>query len=511
MAEWQEIGQDQWVAREEARQQQDAAGRLARVRRAWQQLDDRLKLLIVVLAAGLFPLLAHGGYVMRVAGLTGLYMILAMGLNVVAGFAGLLDLGYVAFYGLGAYVYAFLASPQFDLHWPFWLVLLLVVLGMALLGRLLGSPSLRLRGDYLAIVTLGFAQIASLLFLNLDRIDLPFLHMAEPVNLTGGPNGIIHIDDLRLFGITIKTPLGYYYAILLGAALVFLAVYHLDRSRTGRAWRAIREDELAAQTMGVDVRRFKLLAFSVGAAIAGVAGVLFAAWQGAVFPSNFNVAVLIMLYAMVVLGGVGHIWGPVSGALILSVLPEVLQKPELARLVFYGVLILAIAWFSRRARQPTSTPRTSARHASTRHASARRALALLGSVILLGIVLKVGLSALQPGWFVQPALPPSIARSIWGPPVKVLNLWMLHPQQSRVVGNVVFLLALFLLLGVLASKGTTRTLLTVPALYALAFAWETRLVQEPSVTRMLILGVLLVVMMNYRPQGLFGKTWVDKQ
>jgi ABC-type branched-subunit amino acid transport system permease subunit len=491
MSEWQEFGQDQWVAREEARQQEDKAGRLARARRVWQRLDDRLKLLIVVLAAGLFPLLSHDGYVMRVAGLTGLYMILAMGLNVVAGFAGLLDLGYVAFYGLGAYAYALLASPQFDAHWPFWLVLPLVVLGVALLGRLLGSPSLRLRGDYLAIVTLGFGQIASLLFLNLDRIDLPFLRLAEPVNLTGGPNGIIHVDDLRLFGITIKTPLGYYYTILLGAALVFLAVCHLDRSRTGRAWRAIREDELAAQTMGVDVHRFKLLAFSVGAAIAGMAGVLFAAWQGAVFPSNFNVAVLIILYAMVVLGGVGNIWGPVSGALILSILPEVLQKPELARLVFYGVFILAVAWFSRRSR--------------------RRGLALLGSVILLGIVLKVALTAVQPGWFVQPALPPSIVRSIWGPLVKALNLWMLHPQQSRIVGNVVFVLALFLLLGVLTSKGSTRTVLTVPALYALAFAWETRLVDEPSVTRMLILGVLLVMMMNYRPQGLFGKTWVYKQ
>jgi len=505
MSDWQEFGQDQWVAqeaaREEARQEEKEPGRFARARRAWQRLDDRLKLLIVVLAVCLLPALAHGGYVMRVAGLTGLYMILAMGLNVVAGLTGLLDLGYVAFYGLGAYAYALLASPQFEAHWPVWLVLPLVVLGMALLGRLLGSPSLRLRGDYLAIVTLGFGQIASLLFLNLDRIELPFLGLAEPVNLTGGPNGIIHVDDLRLFGMTIKSPLAYYFAILLGVALVFLAVYHLDRSPTGRAWRAIREDELAAQTMGVDVRRFKLLAFSVGAAIAGMAGVLFAAWQGAVFPSNFSVSTLVILYAMVVLGGAGSIWGPVCGALILSILPEVLQQPELARLVFYGALLLAVVWSSRRSRRPASTGRAPSGHA----------LALLGSVILLGIVLKVALTALEPGWFVQPDLPLSVARSIWGPPVQVLNLWMLHPQESRTVGNVVFVLAVFLLLGVLTSKGTTRALLTVPALYALAFAWETRLVDEPSVTRMLILGVLLVMMMSLRPQGLFGKTWVYKQ
>ena len=499
MSEQQEIGQDQWVAREEARQQAQASGtgKLARARLAWQRLDARLKLLILVLAAGLLPLVAHDGYVMRVAGLTGLYMVLAMGLNVVAGFAGLLDLGYVAFYGLGAYSYALLASPQFDLHWPFWLVLPLVILSMALLGRLLGWPSLRLRGDYLAIVTLGFGQIASLLFLNLDRVYLPFLALDEPLNLTGGPNGITRIDDLRLLGYTLKSPLHYYYAILVAAALVFLAVYHLDRSRTGRAWRAIREDELAAQAMGVNVHRFKLLAFSVGAAIAGMAGVLFAAWQGAVFPSNFSVAVLIMLYASVVLGGVGSIWGPVCGVLILSILPEVLQKPEMARLVFYGALILSLVWLSRRSR--------------VRDRTMLAGLAVLGGVILLGIALKVGLTALQPAWFVQPTIPPSVARSVWGPAVKVLNLWMVFPQQSRAVGNVAFLLALFLLLGVWASKGTMRVMLAVPALYALAFAWETRLVQEPSVTRMMILGALLVVMMNLRPQGLFGKAWVYRQ
>ena len=127
------------------------------------------------------------------------------------------------------------------------------------------------------------------------------------------------------------------------------------------------------------------------------------------------------------------------------------------------------------------------------------------------LVLKLAFVTLRPDWFVQPALPPSVARSVWGPLVKAIHLWMLYPQQGRTAGNVAFLFALALLLGTLTSKGKTRTVLTVPALYALAFAWETRLVEEPSVTRMLILGVLLVVMMNYRPQGLFGKTWVYKQ
>ncbi len=490
--DWEQFGKDEWAAQEEARLgEAEAAGRLSfRLRRAWKGVDSRLKMLAALAVASMVPLLVHNSYLLRVAGLTGLYIMLSLGLNVVAGFAGLLDLGYVAFYGLGAYTYALLASPQFHQHWPFWLILPLVILVTALFGRLLGSPSLRLRGDYLAIVTLGFGQIASLLFLNLDRVSLPFLHLDRPLNITGGPNGIINVDDIRILGHTVETVSGYYYLILIFVALVFLVVFHLDRSRIGRAWRAIREDELAAQSMGVDVRRLKLLAFSAGAAIAGTAGVLFAAWQGAVFPSNFDVSILIILYSMVVLGGVGSIWGAVSGALILSVLPELLRSPEVARLIFYGALILAVLGLWRRARM--------------------RGLALLGSVGVLGIALKVTLTALRPAWFLQPELKVSVARSTFAPLMKALNWWMLFPRESRGVGNAAFVLALFLLLGVLRLKGTARYVLLVPGLYTLAFVWETRLVEEPSVTRMLIFGALLVLTMNYRPQGLFGERWVQK-
>ncbi|MFQ5812238.1 MAG: branched-chain amino acid ABC transporter permease [Anaerolineae bacterium] len=490
--EREQFGEDEWAAREEARRREaEAAGRLSfRLRRVWKGVDSRLKMLLALAAASTLPLLVHNPYLMRVAGLTGLYIMLSLGLNVVAGFTGLLDLGYVAFYGLGAYAYALLASPQFHQHWPFWLILPLVVFVTALLGRLLGSPSLRLRGDYLAIVTLGFGQIANLLFLNLDRVRLPFLHLEKPLNITGGPNGIINVDDIRILGHTVETVTGYYYLILAFVALIFLVVFHLDRSRTGRAWRAVREDELAAQTMGVDVHRLKLLAFSVGAAIAGTAGVLFAAWQGAVFPTNFDVMILIILYAMVVLGGVGSIWGAISGALILSVLPELLRSPEVARLIFYGALVLAVMGLLRRAKM--------------------RGLALLGSVGALGLALKVTLTVLRPEWFLQPELKVSVARSAFAPLVKALNWWMLFPRQSRSIGNVTFVLALFLLLGVLRLKGTARYILLVPTLYTLAFVWETRLVEEPSVTRMLIFGALLVLMMNYRPQGLFGERWVQK-
>ena len=233
-----------------------------------------------------------------------------------------------------------------------------------------------------------------------------------------------------------------------------------------------------------------MLAFSVGAAIAGTAGALFAAWQGAVFPSNFDVGILIILYSMVVLGGVGSIWGAVSGAVILSVLPELLRSPEVARLIFYGALILAVMGLSRRAKM--------------------RGLALLGSVGVLGIALKVTLTALRPEWFLQPELKLSVARSTFAPLMKALNWWILFPRESRGVGNVAFVLVLFVLLGVRRLKGTARYILLVPGLYTLAFVWETRLVEEPSVTRMLIFGVLLVIVMNYRPQGLLGERWVQK-
>ena len=483
------FGSDEWVARE-ARRLRDAetSSPWHRLHLAWERIDARQRLLLLLVLCALLPLATHDLYLLRVAGLTGLYVILAMGLNVVAGLAGLLDLGYVAFYGVGAYLCAFLASPHFDQHWPFVVILPLATLVTALLGLLLGLPSLRLRGDYLAIVTLGFGQIASVLFLNLDRVNLPFLGLDRPLNITGGPNGIIRIDDIKLLGLTIKTPTDYYYLILLFVGLVFVALYHLDRSRIGRAWRAIREDELAAQAMGVDIRRLKLLAFVVGAAIAGMTGVLFATWQGAVFPPNFEVSMLIILYSMVVLGGVGSLWGALTGAVALSIFPELLRSPELARVIFY--LLLCLALLARKTR--------------------KRGLAALGGIILLGVALKLILPRLYPTWFVVPSLKPSVARSLYGPLMRMLNAWMLFPKEARMVGNVTFVITLGLLLAVVRFKGRARPIVLVPALYGLAFIWETRLAQEPSTTRMLILGALLVLAMNYRPQGLFGQQWVQR-
>jgi branched-chain amino acid transport system permease protein len=266
-------------------------------------------------------------------------VLLALGLNVVVGYAGLLDLGYVAFYAVGSYLFGLLASGHLTstfpaiaamfpegLHAPIWLVIPLGAAVAGLAGVMLGAPTLRLRGDYLAIVTLGFGEIIRVFLNNLD----------QPVNITNGPKGIGPIDSMKLFGydfgqkhtilgVEIPTVTNYYYLFL---ALVIASVvicYRLERSRIGRAWMAIREDEIAAKAMGINTRNMKLLAFGMGASFGGVAGVMFSTYQSFVTPEAFSLQESVMIVAMVVLGGIGHIPGVIVGAVLLAALPEVLR------------------------------------------------------------------------------------------------------------------------------------------------------------------------------------------
>ncbi len=290
-------------------------------------------------------------YLFRVLDQAGIYVLLALGLNVVVGYAGLLDLGYVAFYAIGAYSYALLASPQLGLHIPFWLVLPAAPFLAALFGVLLGAPTLRLRGDYLAIVTLGFGEVIRILLNNMDAV-------------TNGPRGVINIDPATLdpahldpksvatarlllypplpdfmhrLPLTLASPIQYYYLILaLCVAAVFFA-YRLEGSRIGRAWAAIREDEDAAQTMGINKTTTKLLAFAMGASTAGFSGVIFSGLQGFVSPESFILLESITILAMVVLGGMGSIPGVVLGAIILVVVPEILREYAQYRLTIFGL------------------------------------------------------------------------------------------------------------------------------------------------------------------------------
>ena len=275
----------------------------------------------------------------RIADMALLYILLAIGLNIVVGYAGLLDLGYVAFFAVGAYMYGLLSSPHLTntfewiaaafpagMHMPIWLIVPVGAALAGLFGMLLGAPTLKLRGDYLAIITLGFGEIIRIFLLNMDR----------PVNITNGPKGISQIDTISVFGLDLgkRLTIGdytfqpvtlYYYLFLFFVVGAVILSYRLQDSRIGRAWMAIREDEIAAKAMGINTRNMKLLAFGMGASFGGVSGAMFGAFQGFVSPESFSLMESVMIVAMVVLGGIGHIPGVILGAVLLSALPEVLR------------------------------------------------------------------------------------------------------------------------------------------------------------------------------------------
>jgi len=258
-----------------------------------------------------------------------LYAILALGLNITVGYAGLLDLGYAAFYGLGAYVYALLST---GIGLSFWLGLPLGGGAAALLGLLLGVVTLRLRGDYLAIVTLGFVQITYLILNNWDSV-------------TEGPNGIMQIGRPKIGGFVFHTPIHFYYLLLILLILTALGLHRLLHSQVGRAWIAIREDEVAAEAMGIDTTRIKTLAFSLGAGIAGVGGVFFAARYSFISPESFTFLESVRILSMVVIGGMGSLPGAVVGALLLAVLPELLRGLAEYRMLIFGAALVLMMVF----------------------------------------------------------------------------------------------------------------------------------------------------------------------
>ena len=289
----------------------------------------RLLTLAVALLLAVLPFVIDallGRTWVRIVDVALLFIMLALGLNIVVGFAGLLDLGYIAFFAVGAYAYALLASPQFDVHWPFWALLPVGAMVAAVFGVLLGAPTLRLRGDYLAIVTLGFGEIIRIFLNNLNR----------PYNITNGPLGITLIDPITVGGVSLSKSFtvagvtfapvhAYYYVFLLCALASIVISLRLEDSRIGRAWIAIREDESAARAMGINTRNVKLLAFAMGATFGGVAGGLFASFQGFISPESFTLHDSIMVLCMVVLGGMGNVAGVVLGAFLLTALPEALR------------------------------------------------------------------------------------------------------------------------------------------------------------------------------------------
>ena len=342
-------------------------------RRAYVSMGLLLALMLA------FPFFAsqYGNSWVRIIDIALLYIMLALGLNIVVGFAGLLDLGYIAFFAVGAYLTGLFASPQFaallesvvyyspalgdalvallgeeirteGIHLSVWAIVPLAALVAALFGALLGAPTLKLRGDYLAIVTLGFGEIIRIFMNNLN----------DPINFTNGPQGINMIDPIRIFGVSLAGEAGsqstvyiggyampsvnaYYFLFLALCIATIFITSRLQHSRLGRAWVAIREDEIAAKAMGINTRNVKLLAFSMGASFGGVAGAMFAAFQGFVSPESFSLTESIAVLAMVVLGGIGHIPGVVLGGVLLAALPEVLRHVvEPAQMAMFGKVVI---------------------------------------------------------------------------------------------------------------------------------------------------------------------------
>lgn len=467
------IGVDEWVASAEERR---ARSPLARAQDALERVPAAVKLVALVVPFAIFPLFVDSQYLMQVGIDTLVFVLLALGLNVAVGWVGLLDLGYVAFFGIGAYLYAAVASPYAGRHWDAVIVIPLIAVAVAVAGFLVGLPSRRLVGDYLAIVTLFFLQLWLVVLIN--------------ASWSRGPNGISDIYALQFFGRQITSLDAYFYVSLAAFVVIVSFLYLLNQSRTGRAWRALREDELAAELMTMPVNRLKLMGFAVGAGIAGVAGAIYAPVQGAVFPANFDLVLLITLYAMVVLGGAGSLVGVTVGAVLINGLLEALNDADNASWIFYGVLAIALLALLRPWWQP---------------------LAVLGATIVFGFAVHEIAEQLRPSL---------VAGAVKGDSRidRLVDAWVLLPQNvvtgdglpSGWLPRIAYIALVAAALGLTLLRGRVWRLVgLVPVLYLAACVWANVLITQPAVARFVLIGGLLVGLMAYRPEGLFGKQRVE--
>jgi branched-chain amino acid transport system permease protein len=466
------IGADEWVARSGQRREY-APGWRGELQRRSERLGWWPKLAVAAVVGALIPQLGLNDFQLQVGINALLLALLALGLNVAVGWAGLLDLGYIAFYGFGAYGFALLSSNQLStsgIHLPAYASIPIVMVGAAILGLLVGLPSRRLIGDYLAIVTLFFGEAF-----------VEFTNNVAPGKL-GGPNGIFGLDPIRGFGSQITTNKGYFYLllVLLVASMVVLRL--LDTSRTGRAWRAVREDPLAASLMTIPVNRVKLMAFMFGAMVAAMAGTVFAAQQTSVFPTDFDTPFLILIYAGLILGGAGSIAGAVLGGIVLTiVLDGFLRSPTEAGYIFYGLILLTLI-------------------------AKLRPWRVLGAVLAATVAFGFAVHAIAAA-ISHAAVAGGPQSSGWI--ANALRHWVIVPSNATRFGNIGFVVLIILLIALIQLRGVKRRVLLVPTLYLSACVWEGRLVAQPSITRQILLGAILIVMMNTRPQGLLGSRRVE--
>jgi ABC-type branched-subunit amino acid transport system permease subunit len=471
------IGVDSWVAEADERRTR-GRGPLGLLSAGWEWSPDSLKLLAFVgIAASLpFWFLKSEGDLFNFGLFTLIFVGLGLGLQVVVGLAGLLDLGYVAFYGIGAYAYALLSSGYYGHHWPAEATLPIAMGAAVIPAAILGFAARRLLGDYLAIVTLFFAQ-AFLVFTNVTNPTL------FGKGFTGGANGIPNLDPLTFFGYKLTSTKQLYFFLLIVVALIAAAIYLANQSRIGRAWRASREDPLAAEVMSVPVNRLKILAFIFGSAVAGLLGAIYAAISTATVSTNFNIGVLIILYAIVILGGFGSIAGVFVGAIVINVSFEFLEPqtdyPSFKRWLFYGLIIFVVArlkpWY--------------------------RAAVILAGAAAFGFAVHALVAATAgDAW--------TSGRTVSG--AGWITHWVVIPQGGH--GNFRNYLYIGLVLAILlvaSLKGWWRTIALAPTLYLTAVVWENVLVENPAVTALILFGVMLIVLMAVRPQGLLGTARVE--
>jgi ABC-type branched-subunit amino acid transport system permease subunit len=395
------------------------------------------------------------------------------------GWGGLLDLGYIAFFGIGAYTYAILSSEKFDIHVSSLAVMAIVVVLGAVVGLLVGLPSWRLSGDYLAIVTLFVYQI----FISVATNG----HDLFGFDLTGGVNGIANLDPFDLFGRQIPVShqgifnSNYVYIALGFMLVVFVALFLVNHSRIGRAWRAVREDTLAAELMGMPTDWLKLLAFAFGAAVAALTGALFASLNLGVYPETFSLTLLITIYTMVILGGAGSQTGAVLGAVLVYVFLEALRDDGVSSWLFYLSVVLALVALVR---------------------PVRLVPVVLGATIALGFVVHAVAGAIDGAWTAGAS---AEAHRL----SRVLDSWVAIPESLGSVKSISYIALVSLLLLVTTLKAPWRWVVLVPTLYLAAFVWENVMLSKPEPARYIVLGIVLIALMILRPNGLLGERRVE--
>jgi branched-chain amino acid transport system permease protein len=468
------IGVDEWVARSGERRDDQPGWR-----RALARADARVgwwpRLALVTLGGVILGQLLTNVNVQSVAFNSLLYALLGLGLNIAVGWAGLLDLGYIAFFGFGAYGYALFSSNALGsggaggVHLAAIESIPIVLVAAGGVGVVIGLIALRLSGDYLAIVTLFVGQAFMEVVNNVDPGTL------------GGVNGLFGLDTIHSFGAQIQTPLGFYYLALVITVAVAAILHLLDTSRTGRAWRALRDDPLAASAMTIPINKLKVMAFSFSAMIGALAGTLFAAQQDTVFPTNFTSNILILIYACLVLGGVGSIAGAILGGVVVTVAEQMLSSPTDSAYLFYGMILIALL---------------------VRVRPWKYLAAVLAGVVGLGFAAHAIVGAVS-----SSAVAGSPGSGGWIG--SALRDYVIVPAQPASYGNILFVVLICALIAIVRLQGVRRLIAVVPTVYIAACCWEARLIVNPAITTQIMIGAILIVTMAARPNGLLGTHRVE--